>query len=90
MNLALLRRHAYVEHEILLPPLMKAGLVMPVLVMKREHAQMWPLIVGSIALPIRAKRATVNRNVRSAPQQLAERLAEVLRQSCRTRGGACR
>jgi hemerythrin-like domain-containing protein len=45
-SLALLRRHVYLEHEILFPPLTKAGLVMPVLVMKREHAQMWPLIDG--------------------------------------------
>lgn len=43
-SLALLRQHIYLEHEILFPRLEKAGLVMPVLVMKREHAQMWPLI----------------------------------------------
>ena len=43
-SLALLRRHVYLEHEILFPPLAKAGLVMPIWVMKREHAQMWPLI----------------------------------------------
>ncbi|HEX7327906.1 MAG TPA: hemerythrin domain-containing protein [Casimicrobiaceae bacterium] len=45
-SLALLRHHIYVEHEILFPPLEKVGLVMPVLVMKREHGQMWPLIDG--------------------------------------------
>ena len=43
-SLALLRHHIYVEHEILFPPMTKAGFVMPVLVMKREHAKMWPLI----------------------------------------------
>lgn len=43
-SLALLRHHIYVEHEILFPPLEDAGRVMPVLVMKREHGQMRPLI----------------------------------------------
>ena len=48
-SLALLRRHIYVEHEILFSPLENAGLVMPVMVMKREHGQMWPLIVSLVA-----------------------------------------
>lgn len=43
-SLALLRLHLYVEEEILFPPLEASGLAMPVLVMKREHGQMWPLI----------------------------------------------
>ena len=55
-SLALLRRHVYVEHEILFPPLTKAGLVMPVLVMKREHAQMWP-IIDSLASACRSGSA---------------------------------
>lgn len=36
-----LRRHIYLEEEFLFPPLREAGLVGPVLVMLREHAQMW-------------------------------------------------
>jgi hypothetical protein len=36
-----LRRHIYLEEEFLFPPLRGAGLVAPVLVMLREHAQIW-------------------------------------------------
>lgn len=43
-SLALLRLHLYVEEEVLFPPLVKAGLTMPVFVMKREHGEMWPLL----------------------------------------------
>ncbi len=42
----LLRRHLYLEEALLFPPLMKAGLAMPVFVMKREHGQMWPLLTS--------------------------------------------
>lgn len=37
----LLRRHIYAEEEFLFPPLREAGLVMPILVMLREHGEMW-------------------------------------------------
>lgn len=36
-----LRRHIYLEEEFLFPPLREAGLVAPVFVMLREHAQIW-------------------------------------------------
>ena len=36
-----LRRHIYLEEEFLFPPLRGAGLVAPVFVMLREHAQIW-------------------------------------------------
>lgn len=36
-----LRRHIYLEEEFVFPPLREAGLVGPVLVMLREHAQIW-------------------------------------------------
>ena len=36
-----LRRHIYLEEEFLFPALHAAGLTSPVLVMLREHAQMW-------------------------------------------------
>ncbi|MGH8117993.1 MAG: hemerythrin domain-containing protein [Rhodanobacteraceae bacterium] len=42
--LELLRLHLYVEEQVLFPPLVKAGLAMPVFVMKREHGEMWPLM----------------------------------------------
>lgn len=47
-SLELLRLHIYVEEELLFPPLAKAGLTMPVFVMKREHGEMWPLL-GTLA-----------------------------------------
>lgn len=36
-----LRRHIYLEEEFLFPPLREAGPMAPVLVMLREHGQMW-------------------------------------------------
>lgn len=39
-----LRRHIYLEEEFLFPPLREAGLVMPLLVMVREHGQLWDLM----------------------------------------------
>jgi regulator of cell morphogenesis and NO signaling len=36
-----LRRHIYLEEELLFPPLRDVGLVAPVFVMLREHAQIW-------------------------------------------------
>jgi iron-sulfur cluster repair protein YtfE (RIC family) len=38
---ACLRRHIYLEEELLFPALAPAGLAMAVLVMQREHAEMW-------------------------------------------------
>ena len=39
-----LRWHIFIEEELLFPPLRAAGLTGPVLVMLREHAQMWPIL----------------------------------------------
>lgn len=36
-----LRRHIYLEETILFPPLRTAGLMMPVMVMLREHGALW-------------------------------------------------
>ncbi len=36
-----LRRHIYLEEVFLFPPIRKAGLVMPIFVMMREHGQLW-------------------------------------------------
>ncbi|AXH98138.1 hemerythrin domain-containing protein [Ornithinimicrobium avium] len=38
---AALRRHIYLEEEFLFPPLRAAGLMGPVLVMLREHGEIW-------------------------------------------------
>ncbi len=39
--IAALRRHIFLEEELLFPPLRDAGLVAPVLVMLREHGEIW-------------------------------------------------
>jgi len=36
-----LRRHIYLEEVLLFPPIREAGMVMPILVMLREHGQLW-------------------------------------------------
>jgi iron-sulfur cluster repair protein YtfE (RIC family) len=36
-----LRRHIYLEEEFLFPPLRAAGMLPPVLVMLREHGEIW-------------------------------------------------
>lgn len=36
-----LRRHIYLEEEFLFPPLRNAGLMMPIMVMLREHGVIW-------------------------------------------------
>lgn len=40
----LLRRHIYIEEEFMFPPLLAAGMVPPVLVMQREHGEIWGLL----------------------------------------------
>jgi len=36
-----LRRHIYLEEVFLFPPLRQGGLTMPIMVMLREHGQLW-------------------------------------------------
>jgi DUF438 domain-containing protein len=36
-----LRRHIYLEETFLFPPIRKAGIMMPVFVMMREHGELW-------------------------------------------------
>jgi hemerythrin-like domain-containing protein len=36
-----LRRHIYLEEEFLFPPIRAAGMVMPIMVMVREHGALW-------------------------------------------------
>lgn len=42
---AALRRHIYLEEEFLFPPLRAAGLMMPIMVMLREHGALWDSMV---------------------------------------------
>lgn len=39
-----LRRHIYLEEKFMFPPLRAAGLMMPIMVMIREHGEMWRLM----------------------------------------------
>jgi len=36
-----LRRHIYLEEEFLFPPLRDAGMIPPIMVMLREHGELW-------------------------------------------------
>lgn len=47
---AALRRHIYLEETFLFPPLRQGGMVMPVLVMLREHGALWRLMDSLAAL----------------------------------------
>lgn len=40
-TMAALRRHIYLEETILFPPLRAGGLMMPIMVMLREHGALW-------------------------------------------------
>lgn len=41
---AALRRHIYLEEEFLFPPMRAAGLFGPIMVMLREHGDLWKLM----------------------------------------------
>jgi hypothetical protein len=43
-GIATLRRHIYLEEEILFPMLAPGGIQMPLFVMRREHGLMWPVM----------------------------------------------
>lgn len=38
---AALRRHIYIEEELLFPGVQRAGLTMPIMVMNKEHGEIW-------------------------------------------------
>ncbi len=69
--LKLLREHVYMEETALFPPLVRAGLAMPVFVMQREHGQMWPLIVR---LESACAAGTVVDDLRADARQLLQQL----------------
>jgi hemerythrin-like domain-containing protein len=47
-----LRRHIYLEEEFLFPPLRAAGMLPPVLVMLREHGEIWRILDAIDALDL--------------------------------------
>lgn len=42
--IAALRRHIYLEEELLFPAIRRAGMTMPIFVMIREHGEVWALM----------------------------------------------
>lgn len=67
-----LRHHIYVEEVFHFPVLRAAGMLAPVLVMLREHGQIWDLLD--------AAASALDNNDRAAAQQLWFRLASALEQ----------
>jgi len=45
-----LRRHIYLEEQFVFPPIRQAGVLMPVLVMLREHGALWQLMDDLVEL----------------------------------------
>lgn len=69
-----LRRHIYIEEELLFPPIRAAGLMMPVFVMVREHGEVWRMMDALEEL-LRAPKMDVA-ELRSLGEQLLAALAE--------------
>lgn len=67
-----LRRHIYLEEEFLFPPLRAAGLIPPVLVMLREHGQIWRTLE---ALELEVGPGTVAATAQARCRELLEQLA---------------
>jgi iron-sulfur cluster repair protein YtfE (RIC family) len=44
-----LRRHIYLEERFLFPPLRAAGMIAPILVMEREHGELWRTMDALVA-----------------------------------------
>ena len=73
-----LRRHIYLEEEFLFPPLRAAGMVPPVLVMLREHGEIWRTLEaleldvgpGTAAGCSHSSRATTPRKSRSSTRRV--------------------
>jgi iron-sulfur cluster repair protein YtfE (RIC family) len=66
-----LRRHIYLEEQFLFPPLREAGLVAPVLVMLREHGQIWKTLD---ALELELTRGTVSASMLKVCRDLTVQL----------------
>jgi len=68
-----LRHHIYVEEEHHFPPLQRAGLVGPIMVMLREHGQLWDLLD---ALESRVREQADPETINVTWQDLEHRLAD--------------
>ncbi len=68
---AALRRHIYLEEAFLFPPLRAAGLLAPVLVMLREHGEIWRTLDAIDGLDAAAAPDAVRERCRELLDQLA-------------------
>ncbi len=73
-TLEALRRHIYLEEELLFPPIRRAGLLMPIMVMIKEHGRLWQLM-DAIEAGARSDDPDPT-SLRSACDQLLAALAE--------------
>lgn len=69
-----LRRHIYLEETFLFPPIRQAGMMMPILVMLREHGTLWQLMDALSEQVASHDPAGSNDALRSACSELQARL----------------
>jgi len=66
-----LRRHVYLEEEFLFPPLRVAGMLPPILVMLREHGQLWRTLDEVQAMDLAAEGVAAGQRCEQLLAQLA-------------------
>jgi regulator of cell morphogenesis and NO signaling len=71
-----LRRHIYLEEAFLFPPLRAAGMLAPVLVMLREHGEIWRTLDAIDGLDPAADPGAVRDRCRELLDRLAEHNAK--------------
>lgn len=72
-----LRRHIYLEETFLFPPIRQAGVLMPVLVMLREHGRLWELMDRLTELVLDSKHpAEVDDELASTCRELLAELEQ--------------
>lgn len=72
-----LRRHIYLEETFLFPPIRQAGVLMPVLVMLREHGRLWELMDQLTELVLDSKHpAEVDDELASTCRELLAELEQ--------------
>ena len=71
-----LRRHIYLEETFLFPPVRQAGLMMPIMVMLREHGTLWQLMDALTARVAGDGAADAGAALRSVCEELLARLAQ--------------
>lgn len=71
-----LRRHIYLEEALLFPPIRQAGLVMPVMVMLREHGSLWRLMDSMTEMLVQGDPGAFDDRLRSGCQELLAQLEQ--------------